>query len=126
MVRALPVSSLDDDDDMQWEAAEADYVGDAADGSGRDYGDGTAAGFLSGGDPEGLQGLAGSPPTSWEDRHELQGACIFFSPLKSSCQASGLRRQDTRSRMCVERAMFRLASTSISTPNCTVVLAYAL
>ena len=74
MVRALPVSSLDDDDDMQWEAAEADYAGGAADGSGQEYGNGAA-----GGHPEGLRDLAGSPPTSWEDRHELQGAQLLPS-----------------------------------------------
>ena len=74
VVRALPVSSLDDDDDMQWEAAEADYAGGAANGSGQEYGNGAAGKPLGGGHPEGLHDLAGSPPSFWEDRHELQGA----------------------------------------------------
>ena len=67
MVRALPDSSLDDDDDMQWEAADADYAGGA--GAAAAAADG--GGYFAAREP---LDLAGSPPLSWEDRHELQGA----------------------------------------------------
>lgn len=92
VVRALPVSSLDDDDDMQWEAAEADYAGGTADGSGQGYGNGAA----SGEHPEGLRDLAGSPPSSWEDRHELQGA-HSLSHCNTLCPANDQRTQVTHS-----------------------------
>ncbi|KAK9832575.1 hypothetical protein WJX81_000047 [Elliptochloris bilobata] len=74
VVRALPASSLDEDDDMQWEAADA--LGDAADHSGLDYGAADAAGPHDGRGPEDLEpgAAAGSPPSSWEDRHELYGS----------------------------------------------------
>ncbi len=84
MVRALPDSSLDDDDDMQWEAADADYAGGAG---GLASGASAAAAAAEGGGYFAVReplDLAGSPPLSWEDRHELQGA----GPCQGQCEGS--------------------------------------
>lgn len=79
VVRALPASSLDDDDDMQWEAAE--YGGNSgADTVQHDAASASAGAGPSGGYAAG-EAFPGSPPTSWEDRLELHGAlrCLLVS-----------------------------------------------
>ena len=71
VVRALPASSLDDDDDMQWEAA--DYGGDSGAGTVQHDAASAPAGAGPGGYAAG-EAFPGSPPASWEDRPELHGA----------------------------------------------------